>query len=185
MSSPADLRGLVLDACAVLNVAGAGLSTVEIAGALNRSLLVVEQVVAEALWTEELVDGETVRTAVDLASPIFAGLARTSLTEDELSLYVQLASQLDDGEAATIAVAHRRGLLVLTDDRKARRVAAERGVGLLGTPQLLRRVVERSDRSPQEVAELLLRVEHRARYSPRRDDPEREWWTRRLLPRES
>lgn len=60
-------------------------------------------------------DGEPVRTPVDLDAPAFAALTRVSLADDELALYVTLARDVDDGEAATLAVARMRGL---TDDRK-------------------------------------------------------------------
>src|ERR1019366_5454476 len=44
------------------------------------------------------------------------------------SVYVELASVVDDGEAATIAVAAQRNLQLATDDRKARRLCAERRI---------------------------------------------------------
>jgi hypothetical protein len=46
---------------------------------------------------------------------------------------VRLATIVDDGEAATLAVAEARGLQLATDDRKARRVCAE-----LGLPEPIR-----------------------------------------------
>src|SRR5438445_452856 len=46
----------------------------------------------------------------------------------ETALLVELATELDDGEAAALAICQARGWVLATDDRKARRLADERGV---------------------------------------------------------
>lgn len=176
MPPPADSGGIAIDACCVLNLAGAGVNAVDVADALGLALVVVEQVVSEALWVEDLVDGEPVRTPVDLDAPAFAALTRVSLADDELALYVTLARDVDDGEAATLAVARMRGLAVMTDDRKARRVAQEQGLAVLGTAEVLRRASEHLSASREDVGEMLDRVQRRSRFRPRRGDPEAEWW---------
>lgn len=176
MPPPADLGGVAIDACCLLNLAGAGVDAVDVTDALGLALVVVEQVVDEALWIEDVVDGEPVRTAVNLDGAAFTAVGRVTLSADELALYVRLARELDDGEAATLAVARVRGLAVMTDDRKARRVAQEQGLAVLGTAQVLRRLSEHLGTSGQGVAEMLERVQRRSRFRPRRDDPEAEWW---------
>ncbi len=175
---PADRGGLLLDACGLLNLAGAGVDTAAVQDALGRALLVVEQVVEEALWVHDVVDGETVRLPVDLGSHAFAALARTSVSEDEVALYVALARDLDDGEAATLAVARTRKWAVMTDDRKARRIAGDLGLEVVGTAEVLRVVSGHLRSSPRDVRKLLLRVERRSRFRPRHDDPAAEWWER-------
>lgn len=180
MSPPAERVGLALDACGLLNLAGAGLAFQEVSTALGVRLVAVEQVVAEALWIEDIVDGELVHVSVDLSQPHYAGLEVAAVRDDQLPLFVALAEEVEDGEAATLAVARTRGLTVLTDDRKARRVASRVGVSVLGTAELLRRVLEARREPDADIGELLRRVERRARFTPRRDDPEREWWSRRV-----
>lgn len=44
---------------------------------------------------------------------------------EEQSLYIDYAADLDDGEAMTLALAFSRGFTVATDDRKARRIFLE------------------------------------------------------------
>lgn len=176
MPSSDDRAGLALDACGLLNLAASGLSLSDIAEAFAQPLFAVEQVAAEALWVEDLADGDLVRVPIDLAGPAFAALTHVSLTEAEAALYVSLARDLDDGEAATIAMAQSRTLVVVTDDRKARRVALEQGVELAGTAQVLRRVLEHRGASPEDAAEVLRRVQRRAHFVPRRDDTEADWW---------
>lgn len=176
MPPPAELSRVAIDACCLLNLAGAGVDAVDVADALGLALVVVEQVVDEALWIEDVVDGEPVRTPVNVGGAAFAALGRVTLSADELALYVWLARELDDGEAATLAVARLRGLAVMTDDRKARRVAQEQGLAVLGTAQVLRQVSDHLSTPRQDVAEMLARVQRRSRFRPRRGDPEADWW---------
>lgn len=181
MSSPAEPAGLGLDACGLLNLAGAGLTVTEVRSAVGLSLLVVEQVAREALWIEDIVDGELVQLPVDLNDPAFAGLEEIRLSDVELELFVALAQDVDDGEAATLAAAAARNLVVLTDDRKARRVARRLGVPLVGTAELIRAVADTQDMAADQAGAMLRRVKRRARFTPRRDDPEHGWWSAQVV----
>lgn len=62
-----------------------------------------------------------------------------SLSERELELFVELAAELGDGEAASIAVAKERALPLALDDRRARKLASSRypDLELIWTTQLL------------------------------------------------
>jgi hypothetical protein len=74
-------------------------------------------------------DGEVVIIPVDLSRHVQASAFEIiDMTAGEIPLYVELAGLVDDGEASTIAVAIKRGLALATDDRKARRVCAERNL---------------------------------------------------------
>jgi predicted nucleic acid-binding protein len=181
MPPPAEPTSLAVDACVLLNLAGAGIDLADIARALDLGLVVIEQVAAEVLWIEDVVDGEPVRVPVDLTDQVGrAGVEWASLENQALEAFVALAAELDDGEAATLAAAQSRRIGVLTDDRKARRVARRMGVAVVGTAELLRQFAERQAMTDVEVGELLRRVERRARFTPRRDDPERAWWSRHV-----
>lgn len=177
MPPPADPAGLALDACGVLNLAGAGLELQAVASVLGLQFVLVEQVVAEALWIEDVVEGELIRSPVEVIASVGPRVQIGTLTEAELEAFVALATEVDDGEAATLALARGRSLTVLTDDRKARSVAARLDVPVLGTAELLRQWTERQRLLPAEIGALLDRVERRARFSPRRDDPQRAWWS--------
>ena len=79
-----DEAPIVLDACVCLNLAAA--LDGDLAGLLGWIPYVVPQVVAEALFLHDRVDGQLVAAPVSLQ-----GLAVTSLTEEETTKYVDFA----------------------------------------------------------------------------------------------
>ena len=89
-----------------------------------------------------------------------------------------MASKLDYGEAATIAVAAHRGWLVGTDDRAAVKAAVKLGVTFetVGTTEVVRRCVGALSLGEAEIRRLIRELESRARYVPRHDDPNLGWW---------
>jgi hypothetical protein len=79
----------------------------------------------------------------------------------------------------TLAIAHGRGLAAATDDRKARRIAAERygsSLVLVRTTEILRAWVQVSSVDDATLRGVLKRIELVARFRPANDDPLREWW---------
>ena len=163
--------GVLAGACQCINLAAAEL-LVQVSAALSTAVHVVPQVAQEALHLHGLI-GEP-HTPVDL-SP----LALVELTEAELDTYVLLASRLDDGEAATIAVAAHRGWAVGTDDRAAVRTAQKLGVPFasIGTTEVIRRSAEFLRLEEHRIRRIIADVENRARYIPRRDDLHIDWWS--------
>jgi hypothetical protein len=100
------------------------------------------------------------------------------------AMYVELAADLEDGEAMTLAIAHGRGLAAATDDRKARRIAAERCGGslvLVRTTEILRAWVQVSSVDDATLRGVLRRIESIARFRPANDDPLRDWWAEAAL----
>jgi predicted nucleic acid-binding protein len=55
------------------------------------------------------------------------------MSRNERKIYIELSGQLGKGEASSIAVANEQGLIVVTDDRLARRVCFQMGVAVTGT----------------------------------------------------
>lgn len=101
-------------------------------------------------------------------------------TEEEKTLFVDYASQLDDGEAMSIALAVSRGALLATDDQKARRIfveATQDATRLLSTSQILKAWVTSNAIGRDQLRTILLQVTLRARFSPARSDPEYQWWS--------
>ena len=99
--------------------------------------------------------------------------------EAEQALYVELAADLDDGEAMTIAIAHQRGFAAATDDRKARRIAKQRfgdELVLLRTTDVIHYWAAIARPPKVTLRDLLRRIERIACYVPAKDDPLREWW---------
>jgi len=97
----------------------------------------------------------------------------------EMNTYVELAADLDDGEAMTLAIAHHRRFAVATDDRKARRIANElwKDLVLLRTSDIIYEWVRCARLENSMIRAALRRIENIAQYRPANDDPLREWWT--------
>ena len=103
------------------------------------------------------------------------------LESAETALFVALAAEIDDGEAATLAIARERGLDVATDDRKARRVAQRLNLPEpVRTSRLLHDYCSAANLPESEVAEVLRATEQRARFRPPVSDPLHPWWTKAL-----
>jgi predicted nucleic acid-binding protein len=170
-------RKLLLDACVAINLAAAaGLD--QIADALQVTFVVVAQAASEAGYLRDTVEGTTVSTPINLDQ--FASsetLELRDLAPEELELYLELASIVDDGEAATIAVAVHHRIEIATDDRRARRLCAEKGVAEpVRTVALLHAYAETARLKNDEVRQMLIRVRDRASFLPARSDPDLKWW---------
>jgi hypothetical protein len=149
---------------------------VEILGDLGLTLLVPPAVASEVLYLEPL-DADGQREQVDLTPLEEAGvLVRLLIEEHEIDLLVELARIVDDGEAEVIAIGLTRKMPIATDDRKARRVASERGTDLLSTPDILHRWESSAAISADRMGETLGLVGRRSRYKPPVGHPLYGWW---------
>src|SRR5262249_20314089 len=95
----------------------------------------------------------------------------TPLEEEQFLVY---AGEVDDGEAMSLAIASVRRFTLITDDRKARRLATSNGIALLSTPQILHAWA--GNQAAEAVSEVLRAVEARAKFRPSADDPLNAWW---------
>jgi predicted nucleic acid-binding protein len=168
---------LLVDACVTINLVAAG-PVHQIARSIGCSCLITRQAANEVGHLRDITNGETVVTPVDLTDHVQTGAFEIiDLASDDIPLFVELASLVDDGEAATIAVAIKRGIPLATDDRKARRLCAERGLALTtGTITLIRRYCEAQALDHTQVAHLLHRISSRASFQAPRGDPDLKWW---------
>lgn len=167
---------LLLDACVAINLVAAK-PIKQIAIDIRRSFLITRQAANEVGHLRDTADGEIVIRQVDLSRHLQGGAFEiVDLTTDEIPLYVELASVVDDGEASTIAVAIKRHLPLATDDRKARRVCAERGLPEpTGTVALIRQYCEVNALDDVSVTRLLVRICNCASFQPPRNDPDLKW----------
>jgi hypothetical protein len=172
---------LVLDACVALNLAATGRPT-HVLGTLTRQFAMARQAAEETLYIETITAGITTHEVVDPGQWLADGMLQIlELDAAETVQFVALATEVDDGEAATLAIARERGLDVATDDRKARRVAQR--LELLEpvrTSRLLHDYCAAADLPGREVAEVLRATEQRARFRPPTSDPLHPWWTKAL-----
>lgn len=172
---------LLLDACVAINLAAAA-SLDQIADVSRVTFVVVAQVASEAGHLRDVIEGTTVLTPSDLEQ--FASgetLQIHELAPAELDLYLELATIVDDGEAATIALAIHRGMELATDDRRARRLCDERGLPEPArTVALLLAYAEAARLNGDETRQMLMRVRDRASFLPARSDPHLKWWNDHL-----
>ena len=176
----ADHGILLLDASCLLNLYATG-RLLEVAQALPWQLAVVDYVMEqEALYvrTVELYEGEVETVPVDLSPLIEGGLIVVVRLETagEEAHFVELAANLDDGEAMTGSIARNRSHAVAIDDRKARRVLGEwaPGVRLVSTLELMQQWG--ASVQIEDVSHALRSMRHGARYVPGPRDPLYEWW---------
>lgn len=134
-----------------------------------------EAVKREALYlAPSLVDEPRLRIDMDaVVSELKLEIVGPSTTE-EVELYVHLASDLDDGEAMGLALAKTRRLVLLTDERKARRRAAALGVEVLTTPDIVHAWAQHHSES--RIADVIKRISRFARYVPSAKETHYHWW---------
>ena len=85
-------------------------------------------------------------------------------------------SALGDGEAACFAIAANRGWALATDDRRARRFAAESSLAVITTPELVKLWAENTKASDEEIVTVLENIQRFAYFTPRANAPEYAWW---------
>jgi predicted nucleic acid-binding protein len=168
----------IVDTCCFINLYATG----DLRGFLKASESswhIPSAVLAESLFIRKLGDEQTEkREPIETEAHIDAGLL--ALVElqagQETDLYVQLAGDLDDGEAMALAIAKQRGWTLATDDRKAKRFAANLDVPVVTTPELIREWAEKERLSSSAVKALLHNIETQARFLPATDSPDYDWW---------
>ena len=88
--------------------------------------------------------------------------------------FVTYAAAIDDGEAMCLAIAEARAYILVTDDRKATRLAKELGVRTLSTAAIVREWAH--TKSAEAIAIVINSIEKRARFRPPDDDSDSGWW---------
>jgi predicted nucleic acid-binding protein len=164
----------VCDACSLLNV----LATSRARDVLNdRRLLLTPKVRAEMLFVYAD-DTRTTRVQIndDLLRHEGVQTLQATLTEREIVASVAHATEMDDGEAESLAVAALRSMPLLSDDLAVARVAPRVGVVLETTLELVE--AWSKERSVEDVRTALVSLRLRANYAPPRSHPLRAWFTK-------
>ena len=194
------MRDVALDACCLINLCAAGtiLRPPPSGPAKARhsakapvrakshpdfglNLHVPSNVTAEALYVmqpDEEDQTKLLKRPLDIQEYVAAGvLAPCGLRDQaEVELFVQMAAQLGDGEAECFAIATQRGWTLATDDRRARRFAAESGLAVITTPELVKLWAENTRAGDQQIAGVLNNIQRFACFTPRAGVPEYGWW---------
>jgi len=175
------LATIVLDACVLLNLCASGRIS-DVLTTVARSHILSGYVSRERLWylaPGDQIAATLVRRAVALGPLIAARLIEVvELTPNEMPTFIALARDLGDGEAASGAIAVSRSAAVATDDRKARQMLAHgpAPVVTIGTAALLRAWEASAGIARAEIVATIDAIRVGARFEPRRDDPDVDWW---------
>ncbi|PTL58600.1 hypothetical protein [Paraconexibacter algicola] len=176
------MERLLLDACVVINVFAGGILR-SLSTDAGSELIVVEQVTAEVLYVDD--EGDD-REALEW-EPLSAEGTVTAVSlsgAEELTTFLSLVPRLGDGEAASLAAARHRGLVLATDDGLALKIAADGDpvVETVTTPDILSWWADAVDADDAQLASVLQRIETRARYRPPNTHPLAPWWSRASSP---
>ena len=163
---------LLVDACTAINVL-ATRRWDEVFAAGGWRPVLPQQAASETLYVYDE-DGE--REVVDLPGMVASGLLEIwHPVDDEIAEMLRYTVRLGPGEAAALAIARARGLPLSTDDRPARRAAAENpAVRVVSTAELMHEWA--TGRPEAEVALALRKIEVTAAFRPRASDPLAGWW---------
>ncbi len=171
---------ILLDACALINLLASG-EIESILSATASEIMICAAVQKESLYLRSDDPHDQLPEPIHLDDFLRAGVFSVCDMEGEKeeTLYVDYASQLDDGEAMSLAIANARGYSLATDDRKARRIFLE-SVGaknrLISTSDLIRRWAERKSVSAIRLKSVLLSIQRRANFLLARSDTNFVWW---------
>lgn len=167
----------ILDACVLINL----LASDEFEAILHagrRRSFICTAVESESIYLRTD-DASTPVERIDLRPLIDSKvLTICAVTDEEVESYVDYASVLSDGEAMSLAIALSREYVLVTDDRKARRLFVEASGDsnrLASTSDLLQNWA--NENIPAfRLKQVLSRVERRARYQPSPTDAHYDWW---------
>lgn len=201
------MQDVALDACCLINLCAAGTilrpptpvkarhgakapARAKSHSGFGLNLHVPSKVTGETLYImqpDEEDETKLVKCPVDLQEYVAAGMLATCDFQDqaEIELFVQMAAQLGDGEAACFAIAMQRGWALATDDRRARRLAAESSLAVITTPELVKLWAENTKASHEEIVTVLQNIQRFAYFAPRANAPEYAWWMNSLGHRPS
>lgn len=106
------------------------------------------------------------------------GVVTVAMQEDEEEQFLALASQLDDGEAISAAIAMERSWAIATDDRRVPTVLAKAGAAMrvVTTPELVKHWAEHAQVDSLMLRSVLAEIETKARFRPWRSYPLYTWW---------
>lgn len=171
----------ILDACSLLNLV-ASRRLPEIARGTPAAFIMPKQAANEVLYVRRGGSGPDAdeRELIDLADFEKRGLLTVASLESssETACFISFAAQMDDGEAAACTLAVHRGGVLVSDERKARRIMSQAfpAIRLLTTSEVIKAWAEGTGIEASVLARLLIDVEERGNFRPGRHDPLESWW---------
>lgn len=166
----------VLDSCSLINLV-AGLGDLSELASINSRFFLGERARQEATHFNEFCatrNGIESRDSTPLLNDMYARgwIVTCSVeTQEELAHFVDLSVDLGKGESEALSLAHHRHLIMVTDDRKATRIAgrAEINVQTLTTFGLIAMLVEKNDALKARMPDIAFRMSRLAKFKCRLD----------------
>jgi predicted nucleic acid-binding protein len=177
----------IIDACCLINFYASTFLD-SILKNLPLNFYVVEQVKYESLYirkpdeSERGFDYEPISLDQYFKSNLLKVISLE--TEGEKNLFINLADQLDDGEAATLAIAISRKMRVITDDKKAIRILRQDfpAIHYLTTLDIIKEWSDKNFIEIEELKKALTNILIRANYLPPKKHHLFNWWKSILEP---
>lgn len=176
----------ILDACSLLNLFAS--RRIKDILRLPHTFHIAEAVHKEALYIRRGGEGEDVdeHEPVDLNALMSAHLLVVDVPSNdaELASYVHFATQLDDGEAMTCALAAHRNWRVVTDDKKVPRILQMAAPHIIcqTTLDVLKDWADAEAIDKSSLKSVVLDIRERANYFPPVSHPLKGWWDEVLEP---
>lgn len=174
---------IILDACVLMNLYASGQIENILSAITERFTVAVYVIEFEALAVYKKSKTETPydREPIYLQPLIDEGLLLVvDLESDaEKEYLIEFSAQrLDDGEAATMAIANNRNWALATDDRRAIRVLSSnhRNIQIVSTPDLIKHWQECAKPEIDVLYQTIIDIETRANYLVGKSHPLYEWW---------
>ena len=168
---------VIQDACVLINLLASGRFE-NIASGCGLRFAIASVVVQESMYLHNADSGE--REMIDLKPLIEKGILETLAveSENEKLRYIELALNLDDGEAESVAIAEARHFALATDDKKARNLIQREGlkIELWSTCSLIRHWQGKCSIPDNDLKGVLTNIFQRARYRPKLGHPDFKWW---------
>jgi predicted nucleic acid-binding protein len=168
---------VIQDACVLINLL-ASARFEDIASGCDLRFAIASVVAQESMYLHNGDSGE--REMIDLQSLLENGTLEilSAESENEKLRYIELALNLDDGEAESVAIAEARHFALATDDKKARNLIQREGlkIELWSTCSLIQHWQGKCSVPDSDLKLVLTNIFKRARYRPKLGHPDFDWW---------
>lgn len=171
----------IIDCCTLLNlyVGWGGLTELaefDVSWGISKAVFKESEYVREYDSTS----GNIITLPLDLDGAVKAGLLSiiSAESEQERLDYVEFATELDDGEAESLALAKNRQLILVTVDQKSLHVARRPDVNVepLTTVSVLQEWEKINRTNSKRLKVVVNRIRYLARFHPPPGSPNRAWW---------
>jgi len=170
---------IILDACCILNFCASG-QFLAILKSLPAEIVVTTVVQERELTTLQKLQEQENDAVLEFETAITQGLLKVVdfASEEEEESFVNYAADLDDGEAATFAIAVHRKWAVATDDDKGIKFMQNNfsHLQILSTPEIIKYWSEQERIDFSVLSKVLNTIRIKGRYIPPKNHPLRNWW---------